>query len=231
MATRSETEPARPAARLYLVAPPADDPSVLARDLDLALGEGDGTVAAALLRLPDAEEWALIRYVAAIAPALQRKGIAVLLDGHAELVARTGVDGAHLTGIAAFSAAVGSLKPERIAGAGGLATRHDAMLAAEGGADYVMFGEPASGAGDSESHRAGSHRPPFAAVVERIAWWAEVFQPPCVGHAESLDEAVALAAAGADFVALGSFVFTDSRGLPANIRAAAERLSASEAVK
>ena len=35
-----------------------------------------------------------------------------------------------------------SLKPERIAGCGGLATRHDAMLAAEAGADYVMFGEP-----------------------------------------------------------------------------------------
>ena len=34
------------------------------------------------------------------------------------------------------------LKPERIVGVGGLATRHDAMLAAEQGADYVMFGEP-----------------------------------------------------------------------------------------
>ena len=41
-----------------------------------------------------------------------------------------------------FSAAVASLKPDRIAGCGGLATRHDAMLAAESGADYVMFGEP-----------------------------------------------------------------------------------------
>ena len=34
------------------------------------------------------------------------------------------------------------LKPARIAGCGRLATRHDAMLAAEAGADYVMFGEP-----------------------------------------------------------------------------------------
>ena len=47
-----------------------------------------------------------------------------------------------LTGIDAFDGALEQLKPERIAGAGGLATRHDAMLAAEAGADYVMFGEP-----------------------------------------------------------------------------------------
>ena len=47
------------------------------------------------------------------------------------------------------------------------------MLAAESGADYVMFGEPdADGA-----------RPPFEAIVERVEWWAEVFQIPCVAYA------------------------------------------------
>ena len=225
MAPRSEMKPARPAARLYLVIPPADDAAALARTLDAALGEGEMAVAAVLLRLPDADEPALIRYAETIVPVVQRKGIALLLDGHAGLVARAGADGAHLTGIAAFTAVVAGLKPDRIAGAGGLGTRHDAMLAAERGADYVMFGEPAGG------FAAGDRRPPFAAVVERIAWWAEVFEPPCVGHAEDLDEVAALAAAGADFVALGTFVFTDSRGVSAMIRAAAERLSASEPVK
>jgi len=105
------------------------------------------------------------------------------------------------------------------------------MLAAEAGADYVMFGEPAFGGGDSESHTAAGRRPPFAAVVERIAWWADVFEPPCVGHAESLDEVAALAAAGADFVALGGFVFSDAYGASTVIRAAAKRLSASDPVK
>jgi len=95
MATRSETEPARHAARLYLVVAPTHNPSALARDLDGALGAGD--VAAVLLRLPEAAEPALIQYVEAIVPALQRKGIAVMLDGHAELVSLTGADGAHLT--------------------------------------------------------------------------------------------------------------------------------------
>ena len=65
-----------------------------------------------------------------------------MLDGQAEIAARAGADGAHLTGIEAFMAAVESLKPARIAGCGGLSSRDDAMLAGERGADYVMFGEP-----------------------------------------------------------------------------------------
>src|SRR5205085_2456873 len=80
------------------------------------------------------------------------------------LVARTQADGAHLSGIAAFQAAAPGLKPTYIAGCGALATRHDAMLAGELGADYVLFGEP---------EREGG-RPRFEAVLERVEWWAQV---------------------------------------------------------
>src|SRR5207248_1344601 len=107
-----------------------------------------------------------------------------------------------------------SLKPKYIAGCGGLATRHDAMLAAESGADYVMFGEP-----DRDGHRAG-----FEAVLQRVSWWAEVLTIPCVGYAASLDEVEALARAGADFVALGETIWRDARGIAAAIAAATQRL-------
>jgi thiamine-phosphate pyrophosphorylase len=203
----------RPAARLYLVTPRLEDPSELARILEQILGAAD--IAAMLLRLPNAPDDALISYIGRIAPAVQARDIALILDGYPHLVARTGADGAHLTGIDAFAAEVSGLKPDRIAGVGGLLTRHDAMAAAERDADYVMFGEP------------DAARPPLEDIVERVAWWAEVFQPPCVGYAESLEEAAALAAAGADFVALGEFVFFDSQGPSAMLRDAAERLAAS----
>ena len=98
-------------------------------------------------------------------------------------------------------------------------TRHDAMVAAERGADYVMFGEP------------GAARPPLEAIGERIAWWAEVFEIPCVGYADHLDEVGALASAGADFVALGEFAFSDPRGPASVLRDAAERLCHPELVK
>jgi thiamine-phosphate pyrophosphorylase len=212
---RQDAPPLAP--RLYLVAPRVECAPQLGHDLDQVLAVAD--VAAVLLRLPDADEQALIAYATAIAPVAQHRGAALLLDGHPEIVAGAAADGAHLTGVDAFTAARDRLQPQRIAGAGGLRTRHDAMLAAERGADYVMFGEPDRG------------RPPLDRIVERVAWWAELFEPPCVGYAESLDEVAALAGAGADFVALGAFVFSDSRRACAMMEAAAERLTAPEPVK
>jgi thiamine-phosphate pyrophosphorylase len=206
-----------PPRRLYLVAPHFDAASELARTLDQTLDAAD--VAALLLRLPQAEDDALVDHVKQIAPVVQARHVALLLDGHPHLVGRTGADGAHLAGIDALLTALPMLKPDRIAGAGGLETRHDAMVAAERGADYVMLGEP------------GAARPPLEVISERIAWWAEVFEIPCVGYADHLDEVGPLATAGADFVALGEFAFFDPRGPASVLRDAAERLRHPELVK
>jgi thiamine-phosphate pyrophosphorylase len=213
MASRPQpTASRRSAARLYLVTPVVAEPATYAGPLAAALAAGD--IAAVLLRLAAADERTLINRIKEIAPAVQEHGAALLLDGRPELVARSGADGAHLTGTEAVKEAIGGLRPERIAGVGGLASRHDAMLAAESGADYVMFGEP---------DRAGK-RPSFEAIHERVAWWTEVFEVPCVAYAAGLDEVNELAAA--EFVAVGEFVFTDSRGPAAAIADAAARLKA-----
>src|SRR5439155_19090029 len=127
------------------------------------------------------------------------------LEGNVELVARAGADGAHLTGIAALEEALPTLKPDRIAGVGGLTTRHDSMAAGESGADYVLFGEP----------DANGQRPSTEAIAERLQWWAELFEPPCIGFAVSRDEASEFAAAGADFVLVGDFIWADPRGAEA----------------
>jgi thiamine-phosphate pyrophosphorylase len=201
MASRPKQPAPRPAPRLYLITPRLADISAFSSQLITALDGGD--VAAVLLRLADADERTLINRAKSMAEPVQDKGAALLLDGHAELVARAGGDGAHLTGIAAFIDALSQLKPERITGAGGLASRHDAMLAAEQDADYVMFGEPDATGG----------RPAFSAIKERVAWWAEVFEIPCVGYAASTDDIAPLVAAGADFVALGDFLWRDPHAI------------------
>jgi thiamine-phosphate pyrophosphorylase len=220
MATRPQPpEPRRRAPRLYLVAPPTADPARLADGIAEALGAAD--VAAVLVPLTGDDERALLNGVKALATVVQGAGAALLLDGRADMVARAGADGAHLSGIDQLNAALASLKPDRIAGCGGLATRHDAMTAAEAGADYMMFGEP----------DASGHRPSFEAVLERVEWWAEVFEIPCVGHAASWEEIAPLSAAGADFVAVGSFVFDDRRGLAAAVKDAMNRLVIPEAVE
>jgi thiamine-phosphate pyrophosphorylase len=192
--------PPRPVPRLYLATPLVDDPSTLIAGL---LAQAD--IAAVLVRLKPAEPRTMISRAKALAAAVQSSGAALLLDGHVDLVARSGADGAHLTGIAAMQEALPGLKPDRIAGVGGLSTRHDSMTAGEAGADYVLFGEP----------DANGRRPSIEAIAERLQWWAELFEPPCVGFAASREEAGEFAAAGADFVLVGDVIWADPRGAAA----------------
>jgi thiamine-phosphate pyrophosphorylase len=193
--------------RLYLVTPPVRDPGAIADDLAAALNAAD--IAAVLLRLAEGSEPELIERIAAVRILIQSNGAALLLDGHPGLVARTQADGAHLDGAEALKAAASVLKPSYIAGCGGLASRHDAMLAGEAGADYVMFGEP-----DAEGRR-----PRLETILERIAWWAEVMTIPCVGYAARVDEIANLAQAGAEFVALDETIWRS------NMRAAVDALA------
>ena len=196
----SKPVPPRPLPRLYLATPVIDDPAALVASLPALLSSAD--IAAVLLRLKPADERGMINRVKLLAPPIRHAGAAVLLDGHVELIARAGADGAHLASLAALEAALPSLKPDRIAGVGGLATRHDAMVAGEQGADYVLFGEM----------DARGQRPSMEAVGERLCWWAELFEPPCVGYATSPEEAHEFVRAGADFILVGDAIWGDWRG-------------------
>ena len=190
----------RPLPRLYLATPEVDDPAGLVSSLPGLLAGAD--IAAVLLRLKMTDQRTMIARVKTLAPAIQNAGAALLLDGHVELVARAGADGAHISGLAALEEALPSLKPDRIAGVGGLETRHDSMLAGELGVDYVLFGEP----------DARGERPSADAIAERLDWWAELFEPPCIGYAASREEAYEFARAGADFVLVGDAIWADPRG-------------------
>jgi thiamine-phosphate pyrophosphorylase len=213
MTSRPNKVEPRPQPRLYLVTPPVEDATAFAAQLATALAAGD--IAAVLLRLAPADEHALTDRAKALVAVAQMRDVALLLDGHSELVGRAGADGAHLTGMVEFGEASSRLKPARIAGAGGLDTRHDA------GADYVMFGEPD-----------GGERPAFEAIEERVAWWAEVFEAPCVAFAASADEVEALVKAGADFIAIGysfdDWIWRDPQAIAASIAEAARRLHVPE---
>ena len=205
--------PPRPVPRLYLATPVVDDPALLMASLPGLLAAAD--VAAVLLRLKPTDQRTMISRIKTLAPVIQDGGAALLLDGHVELVARAGADGAHLTGIEAMEDAMPTLKPDRIAGVGGLMTRHDSMAAGEAGADYVLFGEP----------DAKGQRPSVEAITERLQWWAELFEPPCIGFAASREEAFEFARVGADFVLVGDFIWADPR------RAAAALMDVSQAIR
>jgi thiamine-phosphate pyrophosphorylase len=208
----SKPPPSRPPSRLYLATPAVDDPQALLGVLPDLLSAAD--VAAVLLRLKPADPRTLISRIKALAPVIQEQGAALLLDGHVDLVARAGADGAHLSGLEAFEEALPALKPDRIAGIGGLTTRHDSMTAGELGADYVLFGEP-----DEKGQR-----PSTQAICDRLQWWDEVFELPSVGFAGALEEVGAFSAAGADFILVGDFIWTAPEGPAATLRAAMEAI-------
>ena len=217
--TKPQPAQERPEPRLYLMTPPDADPDRLAAILAAVLETAD--IAAVLLRLPDSDERGLIKRIRSLAPAIQNHGTALILDNRADLVARSGADGAHLTGFNVFNEVRERLQPDRIAGCGGLASRHDAMLAAEAGADYVMFGEP-------DAH---GRRPAFDAIEDRIAWWADLFETPCVGYAATSAQARRLAIAGADFIAAEAPPIDDDHACVTLVKELAAHLSLAESMR
>ena len=218
MASGRPDDSNKPSPRLYLVTPALDDARALAAALPEIFGAAE--FAAVLLHLAPSDERTQINRIKAVAPIVQKAEAALILDGLPELVAKSGADGAHLSDVEEFLEAVEHLKPNWIAGVGGLFTRHDAMLAAEKSADYVMFGEP----------NERGHRQPFDDILDRVSWWAEVFQVPCVAYAAQLDEVAPLANAGADFIALGDFVFSDPARIAANVTAAMQQLANADVI-
>jgi thiamine-phosphate pyrophosphorylase len=204
--------------RIVLVTPPVDDAAQFAPQLASACTAAD--VAAVILRLAPGDDATQIKRVRDIVVALPPpSGPIIMLDGHANLVAKTAADGVHLHGSELVADVRKMLRDERTVGAGRLQSRHDAMIAAENGADYVLFGEP----------DANARRPGLPAIVERLEWWAELFVIPCVAYAAKLDEMEELVAAGADFIALGEeAVWTAPDGHARALAAAMVHLAVAE---
>jgi len=192
-----------------------NDAASLLRDAIEAPG-----VEAFLLKSGDSEatpaDTGLIAQIERLRPLLHAAGIPLLLEERADLVQSHGCDGVHVEGqkrrVAAVRQALGE---DAIVGAGAAASRHRAMEAGEAGADYIAFGncgpEP---------------QPPDP---ELLSWWQEVMEPPCVAMGGiALDNALKMAEAGADFLALRQAVWNHERGPRAALQAFAQRIAEAE---
>ena len=128
----------------------------------------------------------------------QARGIAALIEADAALARTLRADGVHLPWskdiVARYREAREILGGRFIVGADAGRLRDDAMSLGEAGADYVGFGIPAH-VEDRQSARARQ--------LELVAWWAEIFEPPCVAFdVDTVEDGARLARRGADFVAL-----------------------------
>ncbi len=200
--------------QLYLFTPPITSGDAFAPRLEEALAATP--VACVFLDLSGLSEGDAAKAASRLVPIVQKAGGAALVSD-ARVAGRSKADGVHVVGrgealAQAIGEAVESMKPDRIVGAGGLRNRHDSMAAGETEVDYVMFGDPAP----------DGWTPPLEDVVERVSWWSEIFNVPCVGYVCALPDIALVVAAGADFIALRDAAWGDARGAAAALSEAAD---------
>lgn len=202
--------------RLMLITPELAETEAFLPGFQAALAAGD--VAAVVIRLEPADDRTRLARAKPLIAAAQDAGAAALLAGDSieDIVGKSGADGLHVFDLAAALEAVERFAPEKIVGCGPLASRDDAMSAGEAGVDYVTFG-------DLEGER------PFDATLDRVSWWTPIFQTPCVGIANDLDDVSALAEADAEFAAVGEAVWRHEQGPAAAVAAALAMISLAKA--
>jgi thiamine-phosphate pyrophosphorylase len=207
-----------PFCRLYLITPPRlDDLAGFGRTLAHALDAGD--VAALQIRLKDAPDSVIAAAVDALSPIAQARDVAVILNDRPDLAARLGCDGVHVgQDDAPYAEARRLMGPDRIVGVTCHDSRHLAMEAAEAGADYVAFGA---------CYPTTTKAPKTRCDLEVLTIWQETMETPCVAIGGiTVENARAVARAGADFVAVSAGVWGYGEGPAAAVEALAAELAA-----
>ena len=204
------TSPMSPPCRLYLITP-----STIA-DLDhfaarLAEAIDGGDVGALQIRLKTASDAEIGEAVRRLAPICRRNDIALILNDRPDLAARLDCDGVHIgQSDMALDDARRAVGRDRIVGVTCHDSRHLAMEAAEGGADYVAFG-----AFFPTTTKDTTARPD----PEILEIWQESMVIPCVAIGGITPEnCELLVTAGADFLAVSAGVWSHPNGPAAATR-------------
>ena len=182
----------RPPCQLYLISPLDVSGAFADR---LARARDAGPVAAFQFRIKDVDQHA----AAALAEPLQRicadREVAFIVNDSIALAKRLGADGVHLgQGDGDPREARDSLGPDVQIGVTCHDSRHLAMEAGEGSADYVAFG-----AFFPTTTKTVKHQPDPSI----LSWWASMFELPSVAIGGITPvNAPPLVAAGADFLAV-----------------------------
>ena len=197
--------------RLYLITPPRlDDLAAFGRLLAQTLDAGD--VAALQIRLKDQPDQVIAAAVDALSPIAQARGVAVILNDRPDLAAKLGCDGVHVgQSDTPLKDARKIMGPDAMIGVTCHDSRHLAMEAAEGGADYVAFGAffPTT-----------TKEAPTQAEPEILTIWQQFMETPCVAIGGiNADNAAGLAKAGADFLAVSAGVWAHPQGPAAGVKA------------
>lgn len=181
--------------RLVLIAPQG----LAAARLAAAMGGGD--VASVILPQGDLDADAFQDWAESLVSEIQNAGAAAIVAGDSRVAGRVKADGLHVDGKAdALAEMIDKFQQHIAVGAGGAKTRDDALALGEAGPDYLFFG------------RFGyDNRPePHPRNLSLGRWWAEMIEIPCIVlGGDTIESVQAVAATGAEFVALSAAVFAD----------------------
>ncbi len=185
--------------RIVLISPPGESADSFSAKFSAAISGGD--IASIILPANGMDEAAFQAFSERIVPLAQEAGIAAIVAEDSRIAGRVKADGIHIEGKkAALAEAIENLQPKLMVGVGGAKTRDDALELGEERPDYIFFG------------RFGyDNKPePHSRNLSLGGWWAEMIQIPVIVMAGSDVASVeAVAATGADFVALSSAVFAE----------------------
>ena len=192
------------ACSLYLITPPTiPDLDAFASSLEEAFRGGD--VAALQIRLKEATDAQIEAAVRKLKPLCQARGATLILNDRPDLAAAFDCDGVHIgQDDMPLDEARRFMGRERTIGVTCQDSRHVAMEAAEGGADYVAFG-----AFFPTSTKITTVR----ADLEILEIWQEAMLIPCVAIGGIMPEnCQPLVTAGADFLAVCGGVWDRPEG-------------------
>lgn len=171
-----------------------------------------GDVASFQLRLKGANHDDIRRATEILMPIVQTADAAFILNDDPALARALDCDGVHIgQEDAPYAQARAAMGAERIVGVTCHDSRHLAMEAAEAGADYIAFGA---------FFPTATKQPKSHADIELLRWWSELMVVPCVAIGGiTVENAPALVAAGADFLAVSSGVWDHPDGPQAAVKA------------
>ena len=204
--------------QLYLISP-LDVTGDFPQRLERALDAGPGLVTAFQFRVKDIDQHEAARLAEPLQAICAARDVAFIVNDNVALAKRLGADGVHLgQGDGDVRDAREELGREAQIGVTCHASRHLAMEAGEGGADYVAFG-----AFFDSTTKASEHRP----EPEILEWWSTVFEIPCVAIGGiTPGNCAPIVAAGADFLAVSGAVWNGDE--VAAVKAFAERIGAEQ---
>ena len=123
----------------YLITPSEFDHTVFSDDLARVLDAHP--VVCVRMALATRDETRILKAGDALREVCHARDVAFLINDHAELAAELGADGVHVgADDTPYDEARRLVGDDAIVGVSCYASRHDAMIAAEAGADYVAFG-------------------------------------------------------------------------------------------